>query len=91
MRTTRQFSITLPDDMAVMVQRKVESGDYASASEVMREGLRALQSRDAVIERWLREEVVPSYEKYLSDPSTGIPAQDVLARIQARYAADNEH
>jgi len=33
----------------------VEAGTYASASEVVRAGPRALQERDAAVERWLRE------------------------------------
>lgn len=34
MRTTRQMSVTLPLEMADMVRARVESGDYASESEV---------------------------------------------------------
>ncbi len=58
MRTTQQFSITLPLDMAEVVEDKIKSGVYASVSEVVREGVRALMERDAAVERWLREEVV---------------------------------
>jgi antitoxin ParD1/3/4 len=46
MRSTRQFSVTLPNEMADMVRSKVASGEYASESEVIRDGLRALQARD---------------------------------------------
>ena len=53
MRTTQQMSITLPTEMAKKVKAKVASGDYASESEVIREGLRALEERDSVIERCL--------------------------------------
>ena len=35
MRTTQQFSITLPLDMAQAVERKVKSGAYASVSQGM--------------------------------------------------------
>ena len=56
MRTTQQFSITLPLEMAEVVEGKIKSGAYASVSEVMRDGVRALLERDAAIERWLREE-----------------------------------
>jgi antitoxin ParD1/3/4 len=45
MRTTRQFSITLPYDMAEVVESKVKSGAYASVSEVVRDGVRALRER----------------------------------------------
>lgn len=34
MRTTQQFSITLPNDMAEIVKAKVQAGEYASESEV---------------------------------------------------------
>jgi putative addiction module CopG family antidote len=41
--------ITLPHDMAEVVERKIRSGAYASVSEVMRDGVRALIKRDAAI------------------------------------------
>jgi antitoxin ParD1/3/4 len=47
MRSTQQFSITLPIEMANFVKAKVASGAYASVSEVMREALRILMERDA--------------------------------------------
>lgn len=62
------------------------SGAYATASEVVRAGLRALQERDAVVERWLREEVVPAYDAWKADPSSAIPAEQVFAEIRARHA-----
>ena len=88
MRTTQQFSITLPHDMAEVVERKIQSGAYASVSEVMRDGVRALIERDAAIERWLREEVVPGHAEHLADPSKAVPAEEVLPRIKARLAAE---
>ena len=71
MRTTRQLSITLPNEMAEMIKDKVASGDYASESEVIREGLRSLRERDMAIERWLREDVVPTYDAHKADPFSG--------------------
>ena len=87
MRTTQQFSITLPLDMAKVVERKIKSGAYASVSEVVRDGVRALMERDAAVENWLREEVVPGHKEYLADPSKGVPAHRVLERIKARRGA----
>jgi putative addiction module CopG family antidote len=89
MRTTQQFSITLPLDMAEIVEGKIKSGAYASVSEVMRDGVRALLEREAAVERWLREEVVPGHQEYLADPSKGVPAEAILDRIKARRAAGN--
>jgi antitoxin ParD1/3/4 len=87
MRTTQQFSITLPLEMAEAVERKIKSGAYASVSEVMRDGVRALLDRDAALEHWLREEVVAGHKEYLADPSKGVPADGVLARIKTRRTA----
>jgi len=87
MRTTQQFSVTIPNEMADMIRAKVQSGEYASESEVIRDGLRALQARDRVMEKWLREEVVPAYEAYKADPSSGIPIEAVRASLEAHWAA----
>ncbi len=87
MRTTQQFSITLPLDMAEAVEGKIKSGGYASVSEVVRDGVRALLERDAAVERWLREEVVAGHIEYLADPSKAVPADQILGRIKARRTA----
>jgi antitoxin ParD1/3/4 len=87
MRNTHPLSITLPHDMAAMVKAKVASGEYATESEVIRDGLRALQARDAALEKWLRDEVAKSYDEYAADPSIGIPAGEVMARLRASYRA----
>ena len=85
MRTTQPISVTLPHDMAAMVKAKVASGDYATESEVIRDGLRALLARDAAMERWLREEVAASYDDHKAHPEKAIPASEVRARIRATY------
>ena len=87
MRTTQQFSITLPLDMAEIIERKIKSGAYATVSEVVRDGVRALLERDAAVEHWLREEVVAGHSEYLANPSKGVPADAVLKRIKARRSA----
>jgi antitoxin ParD1/3/4 len=86
MRTTQQFSITLPHDMAEAVESKIKEGRYASVSEVMLDGVRALLERDAAIERWLREEVVAGHKEYLADPSKGVTGDAILPNIKARRA-----
>jgi antitoxin ParD1/3/4 len=78
----RTFS--LPAEHAAFIDRKVSSGAYASGSEVVRAGLRALQERDAAVERWLREDVAPAHDAMKADPSRGIPAERVFAELRAR-------
>lgn len=87
MRTTHPLSITLPHDMAAMIKAKVASGEYATESEVIRDGLRALLARDAAVENWLRDEVAKSYDEYETNPKIGIPADEVLTRVRASYRA----
>ena len=82
-RTTQQMSITLPLEMAQLVKDKVLSGTYASESEVIREGLRALQERDAAVERWLIEEVAPAYDAHKKNPAAASPLADVKTRLEA--------
>ena len=57
MRTTQQFSITLPNEMADIVKRKVAAGEYATESEVIRDGLRVLMARDSAVENWRNQQV----------------------------------
>lgn len=80
----RTFS--LPAEQAAYVDAKVDAGAYASASEVVGAGLRALQERDATIEKWLHEEVAPTYDAMKTNPTRGLPAKSVFAEARARYA-----
>lgn len=83
MRTTRQMSVTLPHEMANMVRAKVTSGEYASESEVIRDGLRALAARDRAVESWLRDQVVPAYDRLHADPESVLTVDAVRARLGA--------
>lgn len=87
MRNTSPISITLPHDMAAMVKAKVSSGEYATESEVIRDGLRVLLARDAAVERWLKDEVAKSYDEHTANPSTGVPADKLMARLRTNYRA----
>jgi antitoxin ParD1/3/4 len=61
------------------------SGAYAAASAVVRARLRALQERDAAVERRLREEVVP-VAAVEADPSRPTPMDEAVATIRAHRA-----
>jgi len=85
MRSTQQFSITLPHEMAQLVRSKVSSGEYASESEVIRDGLRALMARDNAINAWLVNEVGPAHDALRNDAARGIEAKDVRAALNAKH------
>lgn len=86
MRTTQQMSITLPNDMADVVKTKVRSGEYASESEVIRDGLRALMARDRAVESWLNNQVGPAHDALKADPSRAVTADQVRTRLAAEHA-----
>lgn len=86
MRTTQQLSITLPNDMADMVKARVRAGEYASESEVIRDGLRALLARDRAVETWLNAQVGPAYDALKADPSRALTADELRTRLAREHA-----
>jgi putative addiction module CopG family antidote len=82
MRTTQSLSITLPLEMAQMVKDKVLSGEYASESEVIRDGLRTLAARDAVVEKWLREEVAPTFDAVMAGTEKVDSAETTVRKLR---------
>ena len=85
MSPTLKRTVSLPAEQASYIDSLVESGAYASESEVVLAGLEALQDRDNSIERWLWEEVAPVYDAVQADPSRVVRADQVLAEIEARH------
>ena len=79
-----KLSITLPDELARLVRDKVESGNYASNSEVIREALRLFKEQETLKEQkleWLRSEL----KKSLDDPRPSIDAADTFARLETAF------
>ncbi|WP_237718377.1 ribbon-helix-helix domain-containing protein [Rhodovulum sp. PH10] len=76
------MTVTLGTQQASL-ERRLASGEYSSASEVMRAGLRALDREDAILDEVLREKVRAS----LADGQPLRPAEEVFARLRAHHAA----
>jgi len=87
MRTTQQFSITLPKEMAGLVKSMVAAGAYATESEVFRDGLRALMARERAMARWLHDQAGPAYDALKADPARALGTDKVRARIAAEHKA----
>jgi antitoxin ParD1/3/4 len=87
MSTISKRTFSLPPKHAKYIDAKVASGAYASGSEVVRAGLRALEERDAAVERWLRQEVAPTFDAMKEDAARAIPARKVFADLKARHAS----
>ena len=87
MRLAQKRTFSLPAKQSKFIDAQVRAGRYASATEVVRAGLRALQERDASVEHWLRSEVAPVYDAMKADAKRGIPAETVFAELRSRHAA----
>ena len=81
MRSTQQFSITLPNVMAEAVRLKVAAGEYATESEVIRDGLRALMARDKALETWLAGAVAPAFDAVQAAPARAVSVTQVRASL----------
>ena len=85
MSASEKRTFSLPAEEARYIDALVQSGAYSSASEVARAGLRALQERDASIDQWLREEVVPVYDAMQRDPGRALSGEQLIADIRAHH------
>lgn len=80
-RKSRPITITL-GDLQEHVAARVKSGAYASASEVMRAALRALDREEAALDDWLRQRV----DEAFADPRPNVPAGEVFKRLRSHHA-----
>jgi len=81
MRSSKPISVTLGPQHASL-QRRLHSGEYASASEVLRQAMRALDREDAVLDEVLREKARAA----MADRRPSVPAGDVFKRLRAHHA-----
>ena len=86
MAAAEKRTFSLPSEQANYIDRLIASGTYATGSEVIRAGLRALQERDASVECWLREGVVPVAIAMQANPDRAIPAKTAFATVRALHA-----
>lgn len=77
-------SYSLGEHFDGFVKRQVRSGRFASASEVVREGLRLMEEREA--EREARLEALRAEIARGRDSGPGIPAEEVFADLRSRIA-----
>ncbi|HEY2068978.1 MAG TPA: ribbon-helix-helix protein, CopG family [Rhizomicrobium sp.] len=90
MSNVEKISIALPSEMLETIRDAVESGGYATTSEVIREALRHWQANrivDQVIARHGLEELRASLKEADEsiDRGEGIPAEELYAELTARY------
>ena len=85
MANVEKISVALPGEMVSLLRQAVDSGEYASASEVIRDALRdwKLKRRVAALEEDELRLLVR--EGIASGPS--LDADEVFDRLRAKYAA----
>lgn len=81
-----KISIALPPEMVSLVRQAVETGEYASSSEVVREALRDWSHKRTLRQQGL-EELRRVWQQAVEDKSPGIPADEVLDRLERKYQA----
>jgi antitoxin ParD1/3/4 len=85
MPTVEKLSIALPAEMANILRKAVESGQYASASEVVRDALRD----------WTRKQQLETLElselrrlvKEGMESGPVVDPEPVLSRLESKYSA----
>lgn len=84
MPTIEKLSIALPSEMAALVRRAVDVGEYSSNSEVIRDAL-----RDWTYKRNLREQGLQNLRKLwqeaVADESEGFDPDPVFDRLESKY------
>jgi len=85
MANVEKLSIALTADMAGSVRAAVDSGEYATASEVVRDALRDWNSKRR--QTSLEQDVLRRLVQEGIDSGPSIPAEKVFARLRAKYAA----
>ncbi len=92
MGSAQKISVALTEELAGHVEAAVASGDYATASEVVRDALRGWrrerQEREAAIARLRR-----LYEEGLTSGEPvegGFEVEDIIRRGRARLAAQQQ-
>ena len=84
------MNVSLPQALAEFVEKEVASGNYATASEVVRDGLRMLREERAVYEEKLailRREIEIGIDDIRAGCFSDRSVMDILADVEAREKA----
>jgi antitoxin ParD1/3/4 len=85
-----KMNISLTKELEELVQTKVKSGSYTSASEVIREALRLLQERDKFQEMKLEALRAEIHQGIESGDSTPLDVEEVIKRGRQRLEAKSK-
>lgn len=86
------MTIALPSELEGLVNAKIQSGQYHSAGEVIREGLRLLEEKDALRQiklEQLRKGIAVAVEAADRGEIAPLDIEDIIARGKMRLAKAN--
>ncbi|SRR6266567_4533801 len=86
MPSIEKISIALPPEMVSLVRQAVETGEYASSSEVVRDALRDWSHKRTLRQQGI-EELRKVWQQAREENSPGVPADQVLDRLERKYQA----
>ena len=77
-------SYVVGEHFEAFIKNQIQQGRYASASEVIRDGLRALEEREQF--RVVKLEALRTEIQKGADSGAGLPAETVFAELRTRIA-----
>lgn len=89
MPSIEKISIALPTEMVSQLRDAVESGEYASSSEVVRDALREWTQKRNLHQQGLNE-LRRVWKQAIKDETPGVAPKDVLSRIEKKYRTMNK-
>lgn len=81
-----KISVSLSPQLVDAIKARVETGSYASTSEVMRAALRALDREEQVLDQVADAKI----RQALGDPRPGIAMNDVFERLENIHAEQSK-
>jgi antitoxin ParD1/3/4 len=86
MRSVEKISIALPAEMVRSLRRAVDSGEYASSSEVVRDALRDWTHKRKLRQQGLKE-LRALWRQAIADKTPGVEVKNVMDRLERKYQA----
>ena len=80
----RSLTVTLPDDLVEQIEARVAAGEYASASELVRDSLGWSAEPPFDLDEHEVARIRASFDAIQADPSRTIPIEQVIDRVRRR-------
>jgi antitoxin ParD1/3/4 len=86
MSSVEKISIALPPEMVAQLRQAVETGEYASSSEVVRDALRDWTRKRQLQQNGIAE-LRQLWQQARADKTPGVSANKVLNQLERKYQA----